>query len=256
LIDATLCMVWADYSSTKNKAKAHVGFDLNHGIPRKLILTDGKGNERVYLPEILQSGQTGVIDRGYQDHQLFDNLIDEGKHFVARIKKNTRKEIIQELPFKKGGSIFFFAEVRVGDEAHRMNHTVRLVGFRNGGKVYLVITDRVDLTAEQIAAIFALRWEIEKFFGWWKAYMKVYWLTARSQHGMLLQLLTGMITYLLFLLYCSRNFDERPNLYRLRELRWRIRTEATISLVFLLLKAILPKPLFEVIMQYITIHET
>jgi hypothetical protein len=88
LIDATLSMVWADYSSTKNKAKAHVGFDLTQGIPRKLILTDGKGNERVYLPQILELGQTGVMDRGYQDHQIFDQLIDDGKHLVARIRKN------------------------------------------------------------------------------------------------------------------------------------------------------------------------
>jgi hypothetical protein len=27
----------------QNKAKAHLGFDLNRGIPRKLYLTDGKG---------------------------------------------------------------------------------------------------------------------------------------------------------------------------------------------------------------------
>ena len=44
LIDATLSMVWADYSANQKKAKAHLGFDLNNGIPRKLILTDGVGN--------------------------------------------------------------------------------------------------------------------------------------------------------------------------------------------------------------------
>ena len=49
--------------------------------------------------------------------------------------------------------------------------------------------------------------------------MKVYWLIARSKHGMLLQLLSGLITYILFLLYCSINFDEPPNIKRLRELR-------------------------------------
>ena len=246
LIDATLSMVWADYSSTKRKAKAHVGFDLNHWTPRKLILTDGKGNERVYLPEILEPGQTGVCDRGYQDHQLFDQLIDEGKHFVIRIKNNTCKEIIKELPFKKGGAIFFHAEVILGDQAHRMKHSVRLVGFRNHGKVYWVITDRTDLTAEQIAAIFALRWEIEKFFQWWKNHMKVYWLIARSEHGLMLQLLTGMITYLLFLSYCSRYFDEPPNLFRLRKLRWQIRTEAVISLVFIFFQVI-----FESLLEFI-----
>ena len=249
LIDATLSMVWADYTANKKKAKAHIGFDLNNRTPRKLILTDRVGNERIYLPQILQPGQTAVSDRGLQDHQLFDQLIDEGKHFVMRIKNNTKKEIIEELPFEEGPAIFFHAEVIIGDPCHRMKHSVILVGFRNHGKLYWVITDRTDLTAEQIAAIFALRWEIEQFFHWWKSYMKVYWLIARSKHGMLLQLLSGLITYILFLLYCSINFDEPPNIKRLRELRWIIHSEAVFSLVFLSLRYFLPDFLFQMIIQ-------
>ena len=70
--------------------------------------------------------------------------------------------------------------------------------------------------------------------------MKVYWLIARSKHGMLLQLLSGLITYILFLLYCSINFDEPPNIKRLRELRWCIHSEAVFSLVFLSLRDFLP----------------
>jgi len=46
LIDAVLSMHWADYRVGAKKAKAHVGFDLNHGIPYKMFLTDGKGDER------------------------------------------------------------------------------------------------------------------------------------------------------------------------------------------------------------------
>lgn len=253
LIDATLSMAWADYSSTKNKAKVHVGFDLNYGIPQKLILTDGKGNERLYLPKILKLGQTGVTDRGYQDHHMFDHLIEDGKHFVARIRSNTRYEIIKELSFEKGSSIFFFAEVKLGDNNHRMAHPVRLVGFTNQGKLYWVITDRTDLSAERIAAIFSLRWEIEKFFFWWKTHMNVYWLMFRSESGLLLQLLTGMITYMLFVLYCSKHFDERPSINRLRELRWRIRTEATISLIFHYLQYCLPPAIFKLILQWLTV---
>ena len=36
LLQASLSMRWADYSDTHHKAKVHVGFDLNRGIPRKL----------------------------------------------------------------------------------------------------------------------------------------------------------------------------------------------------------------------------
>jgi len=225
LIEATLSMSWADYSESQRKVKAHVGFDLNRGIPRKLYLTEGKGAERPFVSLIIEPGQTSVVDRGYQDHVRFDAWIEEGKHFVARIKKNTQWEILEELPFLKGTNIFFFAKVLLGDDAHRMSHPVYLVGFRSRGKVYWVATDRTDLTPEQIAFIFSLRWEIEKLFAWWKKHLKVYHLICRNPHGLLLQLLAGLITYMLLVLYFHQLYGEKPSIRRLRQLRRQIRQE-------------------------------
>ena len=65
LIQACLSMRWAQYSSTQRKAKAHVGFDLNYGIPRRLALTEGKGAERPFVSTLLEPGDTGGRDRGY-----------------------------------------------------------------------------------------------------------------------------------------------------------------------------------------------
>ena len=228
LIDATFSMTWADYSSSQNKAKVHLGFDLNRSIPRKVYLTVGKGAERPFVSCILQTGQTGVLDRGYQDHCRFDQWIDEGKHFVVRLKKNTQWELMESLPFTAGNKIFFFGKGLLGDKNHQMQHPVYLVGFRVRKKIYWVATDRADLSAEQIAFIYSLRWEIEKLFGWWKRHLKVYHLISRNRHGMLLQLLAGLITYLLLILYCYRLYGEKkPSIRRLRELRWRIRQETT-----------------------------
>lgn len=225
LMDASLSMTWADYTSYQRKARAHVGFDLNRGIPRKLALTDGKSAERPFVTLFLEAGQTGVVDRGYQDHNRFDRWIEEDKHIVARIRKSTQWKVLEVLPFHKGTSIFFFAKVLLGDEAHQMKHPLYLVGFRSRGKVYWVVTDRDDLTAEQITFIFSLRWEIEAFFAWWKKHLNVYHLISRNRHGVLLQLLAGLITYLLLVLYFHQQYGERPSIRRLRELRWQIRHE-------------------------------
>ncbi len=106
LIDATLSMTWADYKSSSNKAKVHLGFDLNRNIPIKLYMTEGNGSERPFVSCILEPGQTGVLDRGYQDHDRFDEWIDDEKHFVARLKNNTKWDVIDRLPFNKNGKIF------------------------------------------------------------------------------------------------------------------------------------------------------
>jgi len=48
---------------------------------------------------------------------------------------------------------------------------LRLVGYKIGSKKYWVATDRFDLTAEQVALIYKLRWNVESFFAWWKRHM-------------------------------------------------------------------------------------
>ena len=56
--------------------------------------------------------------------------------------------------------------------------------------------------------------------------MKVYHLISRDRHGMLLQILAGLITYLLLVLYCYHKYGERqPSILRLRQLRCHIRKE-------------------------------
>jgi transposase len=106
LIDSVLSMHWAEYRTNSKKAKLHLGFDLNSGVPRKLFLTEGKGAERPFVSSIIEPGQTGVLDRGYQAHHLFDQWQQDGCHFVCRIKEATQKDILQEFPIKENSHVF------------------------------------------------------------------------------------------------------------------------------------------------------
>ena len=69
-------------------------------------------------------------------------------------------------------------------------------------KQYWVATDRFDLSAEQSAMIYKLRWDIEIFSGWWKRHLKGYHLIEGSPYGLMVQMLAGLITYLLPAIYC------------------------------------------------------
>ncbi len=86
------------------------------------------------------------------------------------------------------------------------------------------------LSAEQIAAIYLLHWKIEIFFGWWKRHLKVYHLLARSEHALMIQLLAGLITYLLLAIYCQEQFKDKVSIQRVRQLRIAIRNEAGLFL--------------------------
>jgi len=226
LIEATLSMCWADYRDGAKKAKAHLGFDLNHSIPRKLFLTDGKGDERPFVSQIILPGQTSVLDRYYQCHKNFDQWQRERKHFVCRIRANTHKKVIKANAINSQSIVFYDAVVLLGTPGvNQTEKELRLVGYRVNHVNYWVATDRYDLTTEQIAMIYKLRWNIEIFFAWWKRHLKVYHLIARSRYGLMVQMLGGLITYILLAIYCHNEFGEKVSIKRVRELRIKINNE-------------------------------
>jgi hypothetical protein len=228
LINAVLSMEWADYRSGAKKAKAHIGFDINRGIPTKIFLTDGKEGERPFAEKIIGKGQTGVMDRGYQCHQWFDQWQIDEKQFVCRIKEGTTKTIIRENTVIPDGIVFYDAVVLLGTKGpNQTKEELRVVGYRVDGKDYWIATNRHDLSAEDVAQVYKLRWSIETFFGWWKRHLKVYHLIARSPYGLMVQILGGLITYLLLAIYCREQHGEKVSIHRVRELRMQIANEAT-----------------------------
>jgi len=223
-------MHWADYRKGSKKAKVHLGFDLNRSIPRKVFLSDGNGAERPFVSMILSPGQTGVTDRGYQAHDRFDQWQEEDKHFVSRIKAVTKKTLLKGNEINPDSNIFYDAIVLLGTPGvNQTKKPVRLVGYTVNGTKYWVATSRYDLTAEQIALIYKLRWDIEIFFGWWKRHLRVYHLIARSEYGLMVQILSGLITYLLLAIYCREQHNEKVSIKRVRELRIKIQNETRIA---------------------------
>lgn len=122
------------------------------------------------------------------------------------------------------------SEYRHRDRGHFITSAIEdrshVVGYKADGKSYWVATDRFDLSAEDIALAYKMRWAIESFFAWWKRHLKVYHLIARSPYGLLMQILSGLITYLLLAIHCHEQHDERVSIQRVRQLRNKIRNEA------------------------------
>jgi len=226
LIQAVTSMHFADYRTGCRKAKVHLGFGISHGIPLQAFLSAGKDDERPYVSKILGKGQTGVMDRYYQRHLLFDQWQEEGVHFICRIKKSTHLGILEHHAVPEGSMIFMDVTAILGSsEDNRTKKPVRVVAYRVDGKEYFIATDRFDLTAEQVAQAYKLRWDIEIFFGWWKRHLRVYHLIARSKHGLMVQILAGLITYLLLAIYCREQHNETVSIKRVRELRAKIYQE-------------------------------
>jgi len=74
--------------------------------------------------------------------------------------------VIEAREVAPGTPVFFDALMLLGNRNQNQTaQPVRLVGYRIGAAEYWVATNRHDLSAEEIALIYNLRWEIDKFFG-------------------------------------------------------------------------------------------
>jgi hypothetical protein len=130
-------------------------------------------------------------------------------------------------PIDPNSIVFYDAIVLLGTPGiNQTKKEVRVVGYRVDGIEYWIAIDRLDLTAEQVAQAYKLSWNIEIFFGWWKRHLKVYPLISRSKYGLMVQMLAGLITYILLAIYCHNHFHEKVSIGRVRELRIKIRNEA------------------------------
>src|SRR5450432_2383626 len=99
LLPALSKMAWALWLNLQNRAaKMHIHFDVLKGVPIETTVTVGNGSETEQLRATLQKQRLYVIDRGYADYQLFQDIIDGRSDFIGRIRDNAVWTVVEERP--------------------------------------------------------------------------------------------------------------------------------------------------------------
>jgi len=106
-----------------------------------------------------------------------------------------------------------------------VKENIRFVLVVDGTDRFILMCSDLELSPQDIISIYCYRSIIETFFAWWKRHLKVYHIIARSEHGLLVQILSGLITYLLLAIYCQKHYGERVTIKRFRELRIKIQND-------------------------------
>ena len=241
LLDALSRMLWALWlEKYENAVKVHVHFDVLRGVPVYIDLTTGNGDEKLSLKLHLEEKRLYIVDRGYRDYKLFDEIIAHKSSFVARLACNAKIETIETRPLTetdRAAGVLTDEVVWLGDEKSgtRMSRKVRVIHIhvkkqpsRNlkprvakvDGKSKIIrthdeeldallVTDRMDVSAEVIALLYRYRWHVELFFSWFKCTLSCRHLFAESPNGVLLQVYAALIAGLLVVLWTGR----KPNRY-------------------------------------------
>jgi hypothetical protein len=222
LLPALPKMAWALWvDETHRAAKLHLHFDVFKGVPCRATVTAGNGNERQQLKETLQADRLYVIDRGYAEYQLFQDIIDARSSFIGRIRDDADYEIVEDRPLsedaRRAGVVWDRLVNLGGPQSGKVfQQALRIVAVKTGKtnsqgqpEVLLLATNCLDLDAAWIALGYKFRWTVELFFRWFKCILGCQHLLSSCQNGVAIQVYLALIASLVITLWTGHKPTKR-----------------------------------------------
>ena len=205
---ATDSMKWAKHRKHKNGLKLHLV--LNGGnIPQCFQLKNGNSSDRKSLKWAIQKGYTYIFDRGYNDYRMFNWIGQRGAYFITRAWSNIQYRMIRKR--KVGGRqrdkgivsdsiVEVYQDRKTGEKAIFRMIVFTFVDTNKRQQTFTLLTNIYDVRSDEIAGLYRERWNIEIAFYWIKTFLKVnHWL-SRTRNGVIIQLYSALISYLLVLI--------------------------------------------------------
>jgi hypothetical protein len=222
LLPALPRMAWALWLDEQHRAaKMHLAFEVLRGIPVGVTVTAGNGSERDQLRALLQAGRLYVIDRGYAEYQLFQDIIDAGSSLIGRLRENAVWQVVEERPLSAAARAAGVRRDLVvwlgGEESGKvLRQPLRVIEVQTGKtdawgrpEVLLLATDRMDLDADLVALGYRFRWSVELFFRWFKCILGCRHLLSTSANGVQIQVYLAILASLLISLWTGRKPTKR-----------------------------------------------
>jgi IS4 transposase len=212
---------WAEWNGRIRGMKMHVVYHPGDDIPRCVEITSATVNDvEIGRQTELEAGATYVFDKGYYHFGWWKKINDAKALFVTRIKVSTRLRATKSRYVRKtigdGFKILSDADVVLaskGDSSLPIPLR-RIKVRRDKGGVITLITNDLERTAVEIAALYKGRWQIELLFRWIKQHLNLRKFMAKNDNAIRLQILAAMIAYLLLRL------ARRLNSLRMLDLRF------------------------------------
>ncbi|WP_374967048.1 IS4 family transposase [Lysinibacillus sp. RS5] len=193
---------WAEFRKTKSGVKLHlrlVYLEKGCSYPDKAVLTNAKEHDRGQLEILVDDKECMyVFDRGYLDYERFDRMTDDGLFFVSRLRKNAVTRVIESFEVPEQSSVLSDEMILIGNTQNRAENVFRRIEVLDpNGKELHLMTNRFDLSADEIAELYKSRWAIELFFKWMKQHLNIKKFYGQSEQAVHNQVYIAMIVYCL-----------------------------------------------------------
>jgi putative transposase len=195
---------WAKWNGRIRGLKLHTVYEPLADNPTKIEITHANVND-IEIGEAfaLEAGATYVFDKAYCKYPWWTAISEAGAVFVTRKKTSSRFRAFCRRPLRKrkgdGFTVVEDAEVKLvskGDS--KLAIAMRRIRIKRdeGGKITLLTND-MQRSAVEIAALYKMRWQIELLFRWIKQHLKLKRFLGRNENAIRLQIIAAMIAYLL-----------------------------------------------------------
>jgi len=218
---------WTPYQEGKNGIKAHISYHPSTGLPDKFNIGAIKVGDTAKLEEFCRRGEETdciLADRGYLNIAKFCRLDDMGQDFVIRIPD--RINFVNPVPHDFTTDSKKYADIicSLGKDrdipAKYRKRQFRIVSFTgdNGDNVTLC-TNIYSLTADEIASLYRMRWQIEVFFKTLKQNFSLKKIFGSTINAVFSQVIINFIAYIILFSVFSSIFSSLSFINFLRKIR-------------------------------------
>ena len=214
---------WAKFRKNKGAVKMHTLLDLRGSIPTFVHLTDGLCHDVNVMEHIVvEPGAIYVMDKGYVDFFRFYTIIHEQRaFFVTRAKDNMAARRVYSRKVDKTTGLKYDQSIKLTGFYIKKDYPdyLRRIKYQDAetGKIYVFLTNNLELPAFTIAQLYKERWKIELFFKWIKQHLRIKAFYGTSRNAVYTQIWIAICMYLLVSIV-KKKMKLEPPLYTLLQI--------------------------------------
>ncbi len=191
---------WAAFRKHKGAIKLHTQYDVRTSIPVFIDVTAASTHDVNAMDNIqYEPGSFYIFDRGYLDFERMYFIHQSKSFFVIRAKHNLQfKRMYSTVVDKNTGIRCDQTGILKGYYSHKgYPEKIRRIKFydKEQKRLFVFLTNNMQLGATEIATLYKYRWKIELFFKWMKQHLKITAFWGRSINAVKTQVYIAVITY-------------------------------------------------------------
>lgn len=190
----------------KGGLKVHMLVDAHSDTPIFVKISEAKQHDKNFLQYLqLAAHSMLVFDRAYNHYLQFAHWVKQNINFVCRLKSNAVYEVIetlftQDLQTDNAGVLKEeHIHIKYKEEGKQEKTLcLRKVTYRDEkNRIYEFITNNFEISPDEVALLYKLRWNIELLFKKLKQNFQLHYFYSDTENGIKTQIWCTLIAQLL-----------------------------------------------------------